>query len=104
MKKFKKMIALLAAAVMTVAPGATTLKAEAATPTTYYLKFDVEDNMWRMQINEWVDEAGGRELYYLNEGDEKVKDGDVVVILSNEENEGVKALVNVLKSEAIKHG
>lgn len=85
MKKFTKFVSLLAAAaILAVAPGANVMEVEAAS-NTYYLKYDIDDNMWRMQINEWKDDYEGRELYYLNEGSEKVQDGDTVVILDNEE-------------------
>lgn len=88
MRKFKKIVSLLAAAaVLAIAPGANAMTAEAATPTTFYVKYDDSKNDWRMQINEWKNDYEGRELYYLNEGDEKVKDGDILVVLSNEENE-----------------
>lgn len=88
MKKFKKFVSLLAAAaILAVAPGANTMTAEAATPTTYYVRYDADDNMWRVQVNQWLEGDDGRELYYLNEGDEKIKDGDILVILDNEEEE-----------------
>lgn len=98
MKKFKKIVSVLAAAaVLAIAPGTNALKAEAATPTTFYLKFDTDQNDWRMQVNEWQDEYEGRELYYLNEGSEKAKDGDIVIILPNETNEtnGKEIKINV---------
>ena len=85
MKKFKKFVSLLAAAaILAVAPGATALKAEAATPTTFYIGFVEEENSWRVQINEWDEDSNGRELYYLNNGDERIKDGDVVVVMEND--------------------
>lgn len=88
MRKFKKIVSLLAAAaVLAIAPGANALKAEAATPTTFYVKYDTSKDEWRMQVNEWKDDYEGRELYYLNEGDEKVKDGDIVVVLDNEDSD-----------------
>ena len=88
MKNFKKIVSLLAAAaVLAIAPGTNAMKAEAATPTTFYIMYDDSKNDWRMQVNEWKNDYEGRELYYLNEGDEKVKDGDIVVVLSSEENE-----------------
>ena len=86
MKCFKKLVSLVAAAaLLTVLPGANALQAEAAEPTTYYIKYDLDQGQWRMQIGEWLNDYEGRELYYLNEGSEKVKDGDTVVILANEE-------------------
>ena len=88
MKKFKKVVSVLAcAALLAVIPGTNAMEVEAATPTTFFVRFDSEDNIWRMQINEWKEDYEGREVYYLNEGDEKVKDGDSVVILENENDE-----------------
>lgn len=85
MKKFKKFVSLLAvAAILAVAPGATALKAEAAAPTTFYIGFVEEENSWRVQVNEWDKDSNGRELYYLNNGDERVKDGDAIVIMEND--------------------
>lgn len=84
MKNFKKMLSLLmAAALIALLPGANTLKAAAATPTTYYVRYDTDQNDWRMQIGEWLEDYEGRETYYLNNGDEAVKDGDILVILDN---------------------
>lgn len=95
MTRFKKTFSLLtAAAVLALIPGANTLRAEAA-PNTYYVKYDVDDNMWRMQINSWTDTDPGRELYYLNEGDDRVKDGDILVVLNNEENETGSATIEI---------
>lgn len=86
MKCFKKVLSLVAAAAITVTGlGFNSLSADAANPTTYYLKYDLDKGQWRMQVNEWLDDYEGRELYYLNEGSDKVKDGDVVVVLENEE-------------------
>ncbi len=88
MKRIKKIVSLLAAAaVLAIAPGTNVMKAEAATPTTFYVKYDDDKNEWRMQVNEWKDDYEGRELYYLNDGDEKVKDGDIVIVLDNEDDE-----------------
>lgn len=96
MKKFKKFVSLLAAAaILAVAPGASAMEAEAAAPTTFYLRFDSEDDIWRMQVNEWKEDYEGRELYYLNEGDEKVKDGDIVVILDNEEGDTGSVTIDI---------
>lgn len=91
MKRIKKFVTklstmLAAAAILAVTPGANVMEVEAA-PNTYYLKYDTSKNDWRMQINEWKNDYEGRELYYLNEGDERVKDGDVVVILDNEDSD-----------------
>ncbi len=96
MKKFKKFVSMLAAAaILAVTPGANVMQTEAATPTTFYLRFDSDDNIWRMQVNGWNEEYEGRELYYLNEGDEKVKDGDIVVILENEEGDTGSVTIDI---------
>lgn len=111
MRKIKNLgrAVLLAASVLSAAilPGAGTLQASAAEPTTFYLRYvcttclwdeDAKDKhgnptfeghdsshtyQWRRQIGFWDDNKEGREPYYLNEGDDKVKDGDIVVVLSN---------------------
>ena len=86
MKSFKKLITLMSTAaccaMLTVIPS---VKAEAA--TTFFVKFDTDMGEWRMQTGreKWEDEDAGRELYYLNNGENPVKDGDTVVILSNDE-------------------
>lgn len=96
MKKYKKIVSLLAAAAMVLLiPNAAALKASAATPTTFYLKYDTDQGQWRMQVGEWIDEYEGRETYYLNEGSEKAKDGDIVVVLANEEQEAGSGSVTV---------
>lgn len=86
MKGFKKIASLLmVAALMALLPGANALKASAATPTTYYVKYLADKGDWRMQVGAWNDESDGRETYYLNNGDEAMKDGDILVVLDNEE-------------------
>lgn len=93
MKRMKKFVSvMLAAALTALLPGAAALHVSAASPTTYYVKYDSDKHDWRMQIGEWIDEYEGRETYYLNAGDEAVKDGDILVILSNEEAEAGPAL------------
>ena len=81
-KSFKKLLSLVAAAAMLVTvPVLPSLKADAEEPMTFYLKYDIDKHQWRMQENEWLEDYEGRELYYLNQA----KDGDIVVVLSNEE-------------------
>lgn len=88
MKGFKKIASLLTvAALMALLPGANALKASAATPTTHYVKYNTDKHEWRVQVGEWKDGYDGRETYYLNNGDEAVKDGDILVVLDNEEHE-----------------
>lgn len=87
MKNFKKLVSLLAvSAILAVAPSANVMEVEAA-PTTHYVKYDVDMNEWRVQVNGWNNDDPGRELYYLNEGSERVQDGDTVIILGNEEDQ-----------------
>lgn len=86
MKGFQKIASLLmVAALAALLPGANALKVSAATPTTYYIKYNTDKHDWRVQVGAWSDEAEGKETYYLNNGDDAVKDGDVVVILDNKE-------------------
>lgn len=88
MKRCKKIISLLAAAaLMVLLPGANTLQVSAA-PTTYYVKYDIDQEGWRMQVHVWNNELEGREAYYLNSGSDAMKDGDVLVVLENSEHEG----------------
>ena len=83
MKGFKKFVFLLATvALVTLLPGANTLQASAANPTTYYVKYDTDKHAWRMQVGEWLEDYEGRETYYLNQGDEAVKNGDILVVLA----------------------
>ncbi|MDE6015467.1 MAG: hypothetical protein K2H41_07215 [Acetatifactor sp.] len=100
---------LLAVSVLSAAilPSGNCLRVSAEEPTTFYLRYvcttclwdeDAKDNhgnptfeghdsshtyQWRRQIGTWDDNVEGREPYYLNEGDDRVKDGDIVVVLPN---------------------
>lgn len=101
---------LLAASVLSAAilPGGNALQVSADEPTTFYLRYvcttclwdeEAKDShgnptfeghesshtyQWRRQIGAWNDNVEGREVYYLNEGDDiTVKDGDIVVVLPN---------------------
>lgn len=86
MKGFKKIVSLLmVAALAALLPGANALKASAATPTTYYVKYDTDKKDWRVQVGEWDDKYEGGEIYYLNNGDNAIKDGDILVVLDNAE-------------------
>jgi hypothetical protein len=86
MEKLKKFVSLVAAAaLLAVLPNVSTLQVSAAQPTTYYVKYDTDKNDWRMQIGSWDNGYEGRSPYYLNEGDEKVKDGDIVVVLDSDD-------------------
>ncbi len=86
MKKFKKYVTLAAAAAfMALLSSANALTASAAEPTTHYLQYDVDQHEWRLQTGSFAKDSGGKDLYYLNEGDEKVKDGDIIVVMDNDE-------------------
>lgn len=76
MKKLRKIVAMLAAiALCVLLPGANTLNASAAEPTTYWVK--CISGEWRFQPGTWSDTENHRELYYLYES---IKDGDIVVV------------------------
>ncbi|MCM1092163.1 MAG: hypothetical protein NC092_07740 [Butyrivibrio sp.] len=86
MKKFNKLVALAAAAsLIALFPGVSEMRASAATPTTHYLQYDTDKHEWRLQTGAFAENSGGKDLYYLNEGDEKVQDGDILVVMPNEE-------------------
>ncbi len=86
MKRFKKLVSLMAAAaIMALLPNVNALQVSAAEPTVFYVKYDSDLGEWRMQIGGWVDEDPGKETYYLNEGSEKVKDGDTLIVLASDE-------------------
>lgn len=86
MKKFKKFVSLLAvAAIMAVVPNANAMEVEAASKVVYVM-YDEDLSSWRMQVGEWDEEDAGMEICYLNEGDDKLNDGDTVVVLPNEDN------------------
>lgn len=106
MKKCTWIVSLLTAAMLSATlyqPG--TLRVSAAEPTTFYLKYICTDCLhgekkengepnfaeheeghtyeWRVQVGNWDNNLPGREPYYLSNGDEKAKDGDVLVVLPN---------------------
>ena len=41
-----------------------------------------------MQTGSFSKDSGGKDLYYLNEGDEKVQDGDILVVMDNDDSAG----------------
>ncbi|MCM1113732.1 MAG: hypothetical protein NC399_10820 [Muribaculum sp.] len=82
--RFRRLVSLMAAALLAVSPGFGALQVSAAEPTSFYIKFDIDRGDWRMQTGSWDEENEGRELYYLNEGSGKLKDGDILIILPND--------------------
>lgn len=96
MKKLNKLVALAAAAsLMALLPGAGTMQVSAATPTTHYLQYNTEQHEWRLQTGSFSKESGGKDLYYLNEGDEKVKDGDILVVMDNDDSADGNKMITV---------
>lgn len=78
MKRFKKTIALFAAALCCIIPfwnASFTVNAEGA--TTYYLKYVDASGEWRFQKGTWEENGYHRELYYMHQ---EIKDGDLIVI------------------------
>lgn len=78
MKRFKKVIALVAAIALCVVPffsNSITAKAEGA--TTYSLKYVESLGEWRFQEGTWSESGFDRELYYMYQD---IKDGDIIVI------------------------
>lgn len=96
MKKLNKLVALAAAAsLMALLPGAGTMQVSAATPTTHYLQYDTDQHEWRLQTGSFAQGSGGKDLYYLNEGDEKVKDGDILVVMDNDDSTDGNKIITV---------
>lgn len=78
MKLFKKAFSLFAvAAICLMCFFNTSISANAAEPTTYYLKYVSANNEWRYQVGEWKSDGFHRELYYMKQA---IKDGDIIVI------------------------
>ena len=78
MKKFKKIVSLLAAvSICTLLSGISTITAQAAEPVTYYVKYNVSDGEWDFQTGGWSETEHNRDPYYMLQ---EIKDGDIVVI------------------------
>lgn len=80
MKKRKGIFTMLAAAVLFCILGSSSLKASAAAPVTYTVRYQGDDQEWGYRtegLEEFEDPDTYRELYYLKES---LKDGDVVVV------------------------
>ena len=76
MKKLFSLFAVVMMAVMSLNLNALTVAAEE--PTTYIVKYFVEEDEWYYQEgNKWDKESKGKSLYYLNM---EMKDGDYVVV------------------------
>lgn len=84
MKKSKKLLVLLftaAFAVFLPLMPANTLRASAAEPVTYVIRYMDSDQEWRFQVgSQWNNDAQHRELYYMQQD---MKDGDYLVVDSN---------------------
>jgi len=88
MKCFKKLLSITTAAAIMLGGllGSVAIPVNAATPTTFYLRYDIDDHEWRVHVGELLEGDNGKELYYLNNGSEKVNDGDIVVVVTDSEN------------------
>ncbi len=84
MKRIKTIATtFLLAAALVLLPGSNALKAEAATPVTYAVQYDSEDNEWRYQVgSQYTDEGEDRSLYYLLQ---VLKDGDLVAVYNSDD-------------------
>lgn len=82
MKKIKVLLSMFAAAAMLLIPGMSSLKAEAAEPVTYAVKYVESAHDWRFQSGSatFDESQPDRELYYLIEG---LKPGDYVVVYND---------------------
>ena len=78
MKLFKKTISIFVMAVLCfMCFFNTSITADAAEPTTYYLKYVSANSDWRYQVGEWKADGYHRELYYMQQ---EIKDGDIIVV------------------------
>lgn len=95
MKKFKRIVSLLAAAaILFLMPGMNTLTVHAEEPVTYYVKYLPNDDQWRFQAGTsvWDDKAVHREIYYM---EQDIKDGDIVIIDGNKAGSVLKFPVRI---------
>lgn len=79
MKQIKKILSVLTALVLCLAPlfgNAMTVHAE-GTPTTFYVKYVDALGQWKFQTGGWDDTAHPRDTYYMHE---EIKNGDLLVI------------------------
>lgn len=82
-QKMRKFVTLLAVAAMLIGlPGLSPLRASAAGPVTYAVKYLPDKREWHYQSNTstFDDKATHRELYYLRQ---ELKAGDVVVVYND---------------------
>lgn len=78
MKKAKRIISLLAAALLCALPLLSVpMNAEAANPVTYSVSYNAAEDKWYYQTGQWSDDKETREVYYMHEA---IKDGDYLVI------------------------
>lgn len=80
--KITKVLSMaLAAAVLAFLPAGNALTVSADGPTTYYVKYDFDDEDWEYQLaDNWDEDRETRSSYYLNEN---LKNGDIVIVGSN---------------------
>ncbi len=92
MKHFKKILSIFAALVLCLSPlFSAPMTANAASGTTYYVKYVPSLNEFRYQLGSWQD---GQEHWHLSALTANIKDGDLLVIEDNA-NAGIILDVNV---------
>lgn len=92
MKRLKKLVSTLAAvALCALLPGVNVLTVSAAEPVTFYVKYVDADEGWCFQTGGWSETEYNRDLYYMHE---EIKDGDILVIDSNESGESIELTIN----------
>ncbi len=94
MKKIKRILSLLTALVLCLVPmfgNTLTVNAEGE-PTTYYVKYRVEQDDWVYQTGGWSDSEHPWDPYYMYE---RIKDGDIVVVDNAKSDAGVTLNFNV---------
>ena len=92
MKHFKKFLSIVAALVLCLAPlFSTPMTANAATATTYYVKYVPSLNQFRYQLGSWQE---GQEHWHLSALTANIKDGDLLVI-DDPNNVGISLSVDV---------
>ncbi len=74
----KKFLSVLLAAAILMIPCMSPITAKAANPTTYYVRYLEDQNVWRFQTgSSWDEEQYPRDLYYMSQ---ELIDGDIMVI------------------------
>lgn len=98
MKRFKKIISLLAIAAMIVTmPLANTMTVSAAEPMTYYIGFNPDRDDWRWQRGTGTFDLAQEDLS-LDDLNTYVQDGDIIVVYGGGETRGLEFNVDAYLS------